>query len=108
MAEPIVNLNSDMAGFVSGLMFIADLGHNCEKVLGRARNQLDVPAALKLYNTASSRRFSPSRRDRRRCGVARAGRAWARTARRSVRDRFCVGCYIALPLADRCPFLPQI
>ncbi|MBM6907071.1 hypothetical protein [Collinsella intestinalis] len=51
MAEPIVYLNSDMAGFVSGLMFIADMGHNCEKVLGRARNQLDVPAALKLYNT---------------------------------------------------------
>lgn len=40
-----------MAGFVLGLMFIADMGHNCEKVLGRARNQLDVPAALKLYNT---------------------------------------------------------
>lgn len=50
MAEPIVYLNSDMAGFVSGLMFIADMGHNAEKVLGRAKNQLDVPAALKLYN----------------------------------------------------------
>lgn len=51
MAEPIVFLNSDMARFVSGLMFIADWGHNCEKVLGFTKNQLDVPAALKLYNT---------------------------------------------------------
>lgn len=51
MAQPIVYLNSDMAGFVSGLMFIADMGHNCEKVLGFAKNQLDVPAALKIYNT---------------------------------------------------------
>lgn len=51
MAQPIVYLNSDMAGFVSGLMFIADMGHNCEKVLGFAKNQLNVPAALKIYNT---------------------------------------------------------
>jgi len=51
MAMPIVFLNSDMACFVSGLMFIADMGHNAEKVLGFAKNQLDVPAALKLYNT---------------------------------------------------------
>ena len=52
MAQPIVYLNSDMAGFVSGLMFIADMGHNCEKVLGMSKNQLDVPAALKIYNTS--------------------------------------------------------
>lgn len=51
MAQPIVYLNSNMAGFVSGLMFIADMGHNCEKVLGFSKNQLDVPVALKLYNT---------------------------------------------------------
>lgn len=51
MAQPIVYLNSDMAGFVSGLMFIADMGHNCEKVLGFSKNQLNVPVALKIYNT---------------------------------------------------------
>lgn len=51
MAEPIIFLNSNMARFVSGLMFIADMGHNQEKVLGFAKNQLDVPAALKIYNT---------------------------------------------------------
>lgn len=51
MANPIVYLGSDMASFVSGLMLIADMGHNGEKVLGMAKNQLDVPAALPLYNT---------------------------------------------------------
>lgn len=51
MAEPIVFLNSEMARFVSGLMFIADWGHNGEKTLGMCKNQLDVPAALKIYNT---------------------------------------------------------
>ena len=40
-----------MAAFVSGLLLIADMGHNCEKTLGFCNNQLDVPAALKLYNT---------------------------------------------------------
>ncbi len=50
MAAPIVYLNSDMASFVSGLMFIADMGHNCEKVLGFSKNQLNVPAALPIYN----------------------------------------------------------
>lgn len=44
-------LASDMAAFVSGLLLIADMGHNCEKTLGFCKNQLDVPAALKLYNT---------------------------------------------------------
>lgn len=63
MAHPLVYLNSDMAGFVSGLLFIADMGHNCEKVLGFSKNQLDVPAALKLYNTkmfqkAMAKRFN--------------------------------------------------
>lgn len=52
MAEPIVFLNSNMARFVSGLMFIADMGHNGEKTLGFSKNQLDVPVALKLYNTS--------------------------------------------------------
>lgn len=51
MADPIIFLNSDMARFVSGLMFICDMGHNEEKVLGFSKNQLDMPAALKLYNT---------------------------------------------------------
>lgn len=51
IAEPIVFLNSDMARFVSGLIFIADMGHNGEKTLGLCKNQLDVPAALRLYNT---------------------------------------------------------
>lgn len=51
MAEPIVFMNSNMARFVSGELFIVDMGHNGEKILGFAKNQLDVPAALKLYNT---------------------------------------------------------
>ena len=51
MAEPLVLLNSDASRFVSGLMYIADMGHNAEKTLGFCKNQLDVPAALKLYNT---------------------------------------------------------
>ena len=50
MAEPLVLLNSDASRFVSGLMYIADMGHNAEKVLGYSKNQLDVPAASKLYN----------------------------------------------------------
>lgn len=40
-----------MARFVSGLMLIVDMGHNGEKVLGRSKNQPDVPAALGIYNT---------------------------------------------------------
>ena len=51
MAKPLVFLNSDACSFVSGLIFIADMGHNSEKVLGLVKNQLDVPAALKIYNT---------------------------------------------------------
>ncbi|MCR5145044.1 MAG: SDR family oxidoreductase [Lachnospiraceae bacterium] len=51
MAEPIVFMNSNMARFVSGELFIVDMGHNGEKTLGFAKNQLDVPAAMKLYNT---------------------------------------------------------
>lgn len=51
MAAPLLFLNSNMACFVSGLMLIADMGHNGEKVLGRSKNQLDVPAALGIYNT---------------------------------------------------------
>ena len=50
MAEPLVLLNSDASRFVSGLMYIADMGHNAEKVLGYSKNQLDVSAASKLYN----------------------------------------------------------
>ena len=51
MADPLLFLNSDMAAFVSGLLLIADMSHNCEKILGYSKNILDVPAALKLYNT---------------------------------------------------------
>ncbi|MDO4538847.1 MAG: SDR family oxidoreductase [Coriobacteriales bacterium] len=51
MADPIVYLNSNMASFVSGLMMVVDMGHNAAKVLGLAKNQLNVPAALPLYNT---------------------------------------------------------
>lgn len=50
MAEPLVLLNSDASRFVSGLIYIADMGHNAEKTLGFSKNQLDVPAALKIYN----------------------------------------------------------
>lgn len=52
MAEPIVFLNSNMARFISGELMIVDMGHNSEKVLGFAKNQLDVPVALKIYNTS--------------------------------------------------------
>ena len=51
LSDPLLFLNSGMAAFVSGLLLIADMGHNCEKTLGFCKNQLDVPAALKLYNT---------------------------------------------------------
>lgn len=51
MAAPTVFLNSYMARFVSGELMIVDMGHNCEVVLGFAKNQLNVPVALKLYNT---------------------------------------------------------
>jgi len=42
-------------------MFIADMGHNAEKVLGFAKNQLDVPAALKLYNTKTFQKMMAKR-----------------------------------------------
>ena len=32
-------------------MMVVDMGHNAAKTLGFAKNQLDVPAALPLYNT---------------------------------------------------------
>lgn len=51
MAEPIVFLNSNMARFMSGELMIVDMGHNCEVVLGYAKNRLNVPVALKIYNT---------------------------------------------------------
>ena len=51
MAEPIVFLNSNMARFMSGELMIIDMGHNCEVVLGYAKNRLNVPVALKIYNT---------------------------------------------------------
>ena len=51
MADPLLFLNSGMAAFVSGSLLIADMDHNCEKTLGFCNNQLDVPVALKLYNT---------------------------------------------------------
>lgn len=31
MADPLLFLNSGMAAFVSGLLLIADMGHNCER-----------------------------------------------------------------------------
>lgn len=52
MAEPIVFLNSNMARFVSGELMIIDMGHNCEVVLGFTKSRLNVPVALKLYNTS--------------------------------------------------------
>ena len=48
MADPLLFLNRGMAAFVSGWLLIADIDHNCEKTLGFCKNQLDVPAALKL------------------------------------------------------------
>lgn len=51
MAEPIVFLNSNMARFVSGELMIVDMGKNSEIVLGFAKSRLNVPVALKLYNT---------------------------------------------------------
>ena len=51
MAEPIVFLNSNMARFVSGELMIVDMGKNSEVVLGFTKSRLNVPVALKLYNT---------------------------------------------------------
>ena len=51
MAEPIVFLNSHMANFISGEHLIVDSGHNSEVTLGYVKNEMDVPVALKLYNT---------------------------------------------------------
>lgn len=50
MAEPLLFLGSDMAGFVSGLMLVADSGNNSAKTVGLARNKMNIPVALKLYN----------------------------------------------------------
>lgn len=51
MAEPIVFLNSHMASFVSGQLLIVDMGNNCDIVLGFKKSRLNVPVALKIYNT---------------------------------------------------------
>ena len=51
MAEPLLFLNSSMARFVSGQLLIVDMGNNCEIVLGYKKSRLNVPVALKLYNT---------------------------------------------------------
>ena len=51
MAAPLVFLNSDMARFVSGELMIVDMGKNSEVVLGFTKSRLNVPVALKLYNT---------------------------------------------------------
>lgn len=51
MAQPLLFLNSPMAGFVSGQLLIVDMANNCEIVLGRKKSRLNVPVAMKLYNT---------------------------------------------------------
>ena len=51
MAEPLLFLNSDMARFVSGQLLIVDMANNCQIVLGYKKSRLNVPVALKLYNT---------------------------------------------------------
>lgn len=51
MAEPLCFLNSNMARFVSGQLLIVDMANNYEIVLGKKKNRLDVPVALKIYNT---------------------------------------------------------
>lgn len=52
MAEPLLFLNSSMARFVSGQLLIVDMANNCEIVLGRKKSRLNVPVALKIYNTS--------------------------------------------------------
>lgn len=51
MAEPLLFLNSDMARFISGQLLIVDMANNCQIVLGYKKSRLNVPVALKLYNT---------------------------------------------------------
>ncbi|WP_394978483.1 SDR family oxidoreductase [Candidatus Allofournierella excrementavium] len=51
MAEPLLFLNSPMARFVSGQLLIVDMANNCQIVLGYKKSRLNVPVALKLYNT---------------------------------------------------------
>lgn len=51
MAEPLLFLNSPMARFVSGQLLIVDMTNNCQIVLGYKKSRLNVPVALKLYNT---------------------------------------------------------
>lgn len=51
MAEPLLFLNSPMARFVFGQLLIVDMANNCQIVLGYKKSRLNVPVALKLYNT---------------------------------------------------------
>lgn len=51
MAEPLLFLNSPMARFISGQLLIVDMANNCQIVLGYKKSRLNVPVALKLYNT---------------------------------------------------------
>lgn len=51
MAEPLLFLNSPMVRFVSGQLLIVDMANNCQIVLGYKKSRLNVPVALKLYNT---------------------------------------------------------
>lgn len=51
MAEPLLFLNSSMARFVSGQLLIVDMANNCQIVLGYKKSRLNVPVALKIYNT---------------------------------------------------------
>ena len=49
--EPLLFLNSPMARFVFGQLLIVDMANNCQIVLGYKKSRLNVPVALKLYNT---------------------------------------------------------
>lgn len=40
-----------VAWFVSGQLLIVDKANNCQIVLGYKKSRLNVPVALKLYNT---------------------------------------------------------
>lgn len=51
MADPIMFLGSSLSRFVSGQLLIVDAGNNSQIVLGYKKSRLNVPAAMKIYNS---------------------------------------------------------
>lgn len=51
MAAPLVFLNSDMAGFISGETLIVDYASTSMVNVGLVKDQMNVPVGLKFYNS---------------------------------------------------------